>query len=192
MLQVLCEQHGLEVIKILTVNDDYEATVAAIKAAQALTDIVIMSGGVSVGDYDYVNKALRAVGFTIHFDKVAIKPGRPTTFASLDDKLVFGLPGNPVAVFLTFYLFVLRAVQKIYKQSSAPEYFLPLAADFTRKSSDRLEFVPCDILSDGTLIPLEFHGSAHLAALLSCKGFFIVNQGIDKILQGESVEFMQT
>lgn len=189
MLQALCAQHGLEISKVFQVRDDYTTTVATIKQALDVADIIIMSGGVSVGDFDYVNKALCASGVTLHFDKIAIKPGRPTTFGSKDNKLVFGLPGNPVAVFLTFYIFVLHAIKSIFKQQPSRRFFLPLAKNFVRKSSDRLEFVPCTLLANGTLLPLEFHGSAHLAALLECNGFFIINEGIAEVLPNQKVEF---
>lgn len=190
MLQVLCQQFGIDVSYVAKVKDDSAATLAAINQATSMADMVILSGGVSVGDFDYVNQALRAAGFTIHFDKIAIKPGRPTTFGSKENKLVFGLPGNPVAVFLTFYLFVLRAMRNILNIRARVDWLhLPLAQEFVRKSADRFEFVPCDLLANGTLMPLEFHGSAHLAALLKCEGFFVVEQGIKKILVNERVRF---
>lgn len=190
MLQALCKKHGLPIQLITKVKDDYQSTVETLRCASEQAAIVILSGGVSVGDFDYVTKAIAALGFTLHFNKLAIKPARPTTFASKDNKLIFGLPGNPAAVFLAFYLFVMRALKNMLHVKLTDDYlYLPLAQDFQRKSADRLEFVPAALQSDGTILPLKFHGSAHLVALLACKGFFVINQGVEKIAAQERVKF---
>jgi molybdopterin molybdotransferase len=75
-------------------------------------DIVISSGGVSVGDYDFVDRLLEELGATIHVRSVAVKPGKPLTFATLGEKLYFGLPGNPVSAMVTFWRFVRPAIGK--------------------------------------------------------------------------------
>lgn len=191
MLKTLCEKQGFLVTMQNSISDDLAATTAIIKAATASADIVILSGGVSAGDFDYVGSALTQLKFQVHFNRLALKPGRPTTFASLANKYVFGLPGNPVAVYLTFYLFVLRAFRRMLGIAEPQQYFeLPLAKNFSRRNFARTEYVPCTLNADGTLLEIDFHGSAHLAALLNCKGFFVVNQDVKTIAAGEKVRFL--
>ncbi len=74
---------------------------------------MIISGGVSVGDYDFTKPALREIGAEIFFEKVSLRPGKPTVFAKLNDVLIFGLPGNPVSVAVTFHLFVRLAILRM-------------------------------------------------------------------------------
>ena len=90
--------------------DEREATVAALSDALEASDVVIVSGGVSVGPHDHVKPALLALGVREHFWRVALQPGKPTWFGSRADTLVFGLPGNPVSAFVTFSLFVAPAL----------------------------------------------------------------------------------
>ncbi|HBC72013.1 MAG TPA: hypothetical protein DCZ38_04490 [Coxiellaceae bacterium] len=193
MLQTLCYKHGIDVVANLKVGDDYAATVAVLKQYLTTTDIILLSGGVSAGDFDFVTKALSDAGLTMHFNRVAIKPGKPTTFASNDKTaLVFALPGNPVAVYLTFHLFVLRTMKLLFgvKPVDQESYItLPLAQDFKHKETERVVYVPCRLDLNGTLLPLKSHGSAHLAILLQSSGFFVVPKDISELKQGEKATF---
>jgi len=134
---------------------------------------------------------MKEIGFTLHFNRVALKPGKPTTFATYNDKLIFGLSGNPAAVFLTFHLFVLRALRHLLNIAEINNYLsLPLASNFKRKNIRRTEFIPCVLNSDGGLQPLEFHGSAHIVVLMLCNGFFIIEQNIAALKAGDRVKFL--
>lgn len=105
---------GVADVKILPITvDDIEHLKAKIKRAVETCDVLIISGGVSVGDYDFTRPALEQLGATMFFDKIALRPGKPTVFATLDGKLIFGLPGNPVSVAVTFFLFVRTALLKM-------------------------------------------------------------------------------
>ncbi|MGD8937443.1 MAG: molybdopterin molybdotransferase MoeA, partial [Thiogranum sp.] len=106
LLRALAAAHGFEVISEATIGDDPEQTVAALEQAVDQADIAVITGGVSVGDFDYVPQALERLGIAIHFSRLAVKPGKPTTFASGKDRVLLGLPGNPVSVYLMFHLFV--------------------------------------------------------------------------------------
>jgi molybdopterin molybdotransferase len=90
--------------------DEREATVAALADALHASDVVVVSGGVSVGPHDHVKPALLELGVREHFWRVALQPGKPTWFGTRADTLVFGLPGNPVSAFVTFSLFVAPAL----------------------------------------------------------------------------------
>src|SRR5205823_5238049 len=94
--------------------DDTEKLKRQITTAAAQADVLITSGGVSMGVYDFTKAALKELGAEIYFERVALRPGKPTVFARLGNTLVFGLPGNPVSVTVTFNLFArtaLRAMQ---------------------------------------------------------------------------------
>lgn len=191
LLRSLCQRSGLDVVRCEKVADTLEATVEALTASLAEADILILSGGVSVGEFDFVPQALKRVGLTIHFDRLAMQPGKPTTFASAQEKTVFGLPGNPVAVYLMFHLFVLRAVALLAGARHEVCYrTAALGFDYSRKNAGRLAYVPCQLGRDGTIQRINYHGSAHLLALHRADGFFLIPQGASKLSQGERVEFL--
>ena len=127
----------------------------------------------------------------MHFNRIAVKPGKPMTFASLKEKVVFGLPGNPVAVFLMFHIFVLYAARLMMGIKTGVRYInLPLAGDFHRRNAERMAFLPCKWTSDGLLEQIEYHGTAHLRALLDCDGFFVVPKDVTEIKSKETVKFL--
>ena len=131
-LKAFAEQAGASMEILPRTKDDLESLKRQIAAAVGLeskvqspkskvketksqlanrkSQILILSGGVSVGDYDFTKPALRELGAEIYFEKVALRPGKPTVFARLNDCFVFGLPGNPVSVAVTFFLFVRKAI----------------------------------------------------------------------------------
>ena len=191
MLEALCRKHSLDVTVNTIVKDDKDATVSAIGTALNDSDIVVLSGGVSVGDFDYVAEAIKLSGLDLHFNRLAVKPGKPMTFASSGGKAAFGLPGNPVAVFLMFHLFVLYAARLIEGIKTKARYVtLPLAGDFHRRKAERMAFLPCHLKPDGSLLPVEYHGTAHLLALMDCDGFFTVPIGETYIHAGQEVSFL--
>lgn len=102
-------------------------------------DVIITTGGISVGDYDYVREILEGLGVEMRFSKVAMRPGRPVTFGILKDKLVFGLPGNPVSCMVCFELFVRPALLKMmgHTQVFRPRVEAVLAHDLTTKKGLR-------------------------------------------------------
>ncbi|MDQ3321722.1 MAG: molybdopterin molybdotransferase MoeA [Acidobacteriota bacterium] len=101
-------------VRILPIAvDEIENLKAKISRAVETCDVLIISGGVSVGDYDFTKPALRELGAEIFFERVSLRPGKPTVFAKLNGKLIFGLPGNPVSVAVTFFLFVRTALLKM-------------------------------------------------------------------------------
>ncbi len=191
MLSGLCCQYGFEVVCQISVPDQLNATVTMLRERLEQADMLILSGGVSVGQFDFVPEAMRQIGLTVHFDRVAVKPGKPMTFATSDKKVVVGLPGNPVAVFLMFHLFVLKAAGLMAgRETSIRKVSFPLAFDFHRRKADRMAFIPCRLGQDATLHSVEYHGTAHLKALLDCDGFFIVHKGITAISSGQKVDYV--
>lgn len=191
LLAGLCGKYALDVTCQSAVKDDRQSTAQAIKSALLSSDIVILSGGVSMGDLDFVDTAMGDIGLKVHFNRLAVKPGRPMTFASADNKAVFGLPGNPVSVYLMFHLFVLRAAMTAYGMKPAELIELPISEDFKRKKTDRALFAPGVITTGGKVKPVKYHGSAHLIALMKADGFFFVEKGIGAIAVDEKVKFMR-
>ncbi|HYE33765.1 MAG TPA: gephyrin-like molybdotransferase Glp, partial [Methylomirabilota bacterium] len=113
MLASLCESIGCEPVVFPIVPDDAEQTREALSRAFRDCDAVITSGGVSVGEFDFVKSAFQEVGGVINLWRVAIRPGKPFVFGTLESKRLFGLPGNPVSAFVTFLLLVRPALLKM-------------------------------------------------------------------------------
>ena len=190
MLEALCLENNLKIVDSKIVPDDYETTVSEIKAALGKADIVLISGGVSVGDFDFVCDAMAEAGLKVHFNRVAIKPGKPMTFATAAEKVALGLPGNPVSVYMMFHLFVLRAACLItggkFKLRSIS---LLLEKDYKRRGTERISFVPAQLTCNGTVEAVEYHGSAHLSSLLNSDGFFVVPESVSQLSIGDNVDF---
>ncbi|MCU0523236.1 MAG: molybdopterin molybdotransferase MoeA [Elainella sp. Prado103] len=125
-LAALVAQAGAEPLPLGIVRDDPEATREAITQALSMADVVLSSGGVSVGDYDYIDRILAELGAEIAIRAVAVKPGKPLTVATFPPPqfptLYFGLPGNPVSAFVTFWRFVQPALRKL---SGLSDHWLP-------------------------------------------------------------------
>ena len=119
MLEAFAEKYAeVEVLPIAV--DNLDGLKDTISNAIENCDLLMISGGVSVGDYDFTKPALRQLGAELFFEKVALKPGKPTVYAKLNNKLIFGLPGNPVSIAVTFFVFVRMALLKM-QHASKPE-----------------------------------------------------------------------
>ena len=150
-------------------------------------DMILLSGGVSMGDFDFVPAALRENDVTIYFHNVGIKPGKPTLFGRRGETFVFGLPGNPVAVFVIFEIFVKPLIAKVYGiPYSAKNEEGILEDPIDRKDADRESFRPVRI-EKGRIIPLEYHGSSHINALSNANGLIQLEKGVEHIEQGSKV-----
>jgi molybdopterin molybdotransferase len=191
LLAGLASTWGLELVLRAHAADSAESTRAVIAQALERADLVALSGGVSAGVFDHVQEALRACGLTVSFHRLAVKPGRPMTFAHGPAGLVFGLPGNPVPVYLMFHLFVLRAAAALQGAPSPLRRLQPaLAQPFTRRKTDRLEYVPARLDEHGRAAQVHHHGTAHLLAQGEADGFFAVPAGVASIPAGEPVELL--
>lgn len=172
---------------------DEEASITPLlKKALEENDVVLISGGVSFGDFDLVPGVMRSLGLKIHFDQVAMQPGKPLTFCTGERKAVFGLPGNPVSTFVQFEVMVRAFLNRMTGVTEvAPVLQLPLAADYSRKRAGRLSWIPCTITPAGEAMPVEYHGSAHISALSGAWGMIIVPRGQSWIQKGETVSVRQ-
>lgn len=130
----------VEIIDMGVVPDQKQALRDALQLASEQADVVLTSGGVSVGDADYVKEILAEIG-QVDFWKIAMKPGRPLAFGKINDTLFFGLPGNPVSVMVTFYQFVSPAIQQLSGQSCQARQLIQVPCVSTiKKRPGRFEF----------------------------------------------------
>lgn len=140
MLHAALTQLGVEIMDMGIIRDKPAELEQAFLTAAKENDVIITSGGVSVGDADYVTDILRRIG-QIHFWKIAIKPGKPLTFGKIQQATFFGLPGNPVSAANTFYQFVQPALHRLMgQQSKKPIQFQVTCVSNLTKRPGRLEF----------------------------------------------------
>ncbi len=168
---------------------DNETSVEEALARAEGCDVLLISGGVSMGDFDLVPGGLRRRGFDIRFDRVAVQPGKPTTFAVSDRASCFGLPGNPVSSFVIFELLVRPFLFALMGHEYRPAALrLPLAETFTRKSGARQAWVPVAIGADGRIAKMAYHGSSHISALCGADGLIAFPEGVTEIAASAIVE----
>ena len=166
-------------------EDTPEELIEKISTALSVSDLVILTGGVSMGDFDYVPAAMESAGGSILFKSIAIQPGRPTVFARYGDKFIFGLPGNPVSSFVLFELLVKPFVLKMMGCDPASHlHLLPMATGYSRKKSSRKSVVPV-LVEKGQVHLLEYHSSAHINAYTRANAMLIVETGQTQIKKGE-------
>src|SRR5262249_47255574 len=175
-----------------TIEDTPETTRRALLGAGREHDIVIPSGGVSMGDYDLVKAALAELGAEIFFDKVSIRPGKPTVFARAGSTFYFGLPGNPVSTSVTFNVFARPAIRRML---GAPAPLLPtvgaVAARDIKDTSDRRSYLPGRLsIEQGRALvtPLKWGGSSDLVAFINANALIIVPEETHEISKGEPVD----
>jgi molybdopterin molybdotransferase len=167
-------------------RDDEEETFSIISGAIAENDLVLITGGVSMVDYDFVPAVLERAGVKILFTRVAVQPGKPTTFGVHPKALVFGLPGNPVSSYVQFELLVRPLIYKMMGFLWEPLSISLLMKDrFSRSSSDRMGLIPVIITRDGFAEAVEYHGSAHISALPGASGIISIPRGVNIIEKGE-------
>lgn len=182
MLAVFARKAGADVEMFPIVKDEIANLKAQITKAARKADVLIITGGVSVGDYDFTKPALRQLGAEILFERVSLKPGKPTVFAKLDNKLVFGLPGNPVSVAVTFYLFVRTALLKMQAAKNAElKKGFAVVSEKLKGARERDSFLPVSIETNekGKLIveALRFSGSSNFIAFSRATALAFVPMG---------------
>lgn len=179
------KQIGMEVKYAGIAADTPEETAFMINEQLQHCDVLLITGGVSLGDYDYVPAVIESLGFNVKFRSMAVQPGKPTLFAEKNGKFIFGLPGNPVSSFVQFEILVKPLLYRIMGTTFKPRTVkLPMATGYSRKRNDRKSFVPVRYES-GKIEPLEYHGSAHIHAFEQAWGIISLNIGEDNVKPGE-------
>jgi molybdopterin molybdotransferase len=159
------------------------------KEAAAENDVVLMSGGVSMGDFDLVPGILKNNNVELLFEKIALKPGKPTVFGVSKDLYCFGLPGNPVSTFVVFELMVKPFLYKLMEHDYIPPNVqMPLGETTSRKDTERRGWIPVAITDAGTLRKVEYHDSGHINALCGADGLVCMDIGVGEIPEGTNVQ----
>ncbi len=190
-LMAQAAETGLPAKYLGIVPDDPGAVPELIERTSGEIDVYIFSGGVSMGDYDFVPGGLEEAGFELLVHGAAIKPGRPLLFGRRDDAWVFGLPGNPVSVFVLFEMIVKPFCFRLMGHDYRPlEVAARLERDFTRKDAVRTAHVPVRLTPDGWVRFIEYHGSAHIHAYTRADGILRIPAGVESLKKGEEVRIV--
>jgi len=169
------------------VKDDRKATLNSIKDSVDKCDILLLTGGVSAGEFDFVPDILTEISAEILFKSIAVQPGKPTVFSRFKDKYIFGLPGNPVSAFVQFELLVKNLINK-YLGIDEPnnDATFTMGTDIVRKKTERKSFLPV-LIRKGEVFPIDYNGSAHIHSYTFADGIVAIEQGDLMLKKGDLV-----
>ena len=173
------------------VKDDEKILVKKLKESSKISDIVITTGGVSVGDADYIKSALKKVG-KVNFWKIAIKPGRPLAYGKINDASCFGLPGNPVSAAVTFQIFIIPAIRKMLQMIATSKLTIKAQVKSTlSKKKGRIEYKRGLLEQKNGLNIVNttgLQGSNILSSLSKANCYIRLSSETEKIKKGDIVE----
>jgi len=187
-LTAAIQQTGFTVNEISSIPDDYELTKQTLDDAITTNEVLVISGGISVGDYDFVGKALKELEVEQVYYKIKQKPGKPMFFGKKGNTLIFALPGNPSAAILCYYQYVLMALKKrsgAINNYGIREIKLSLMNDFVKKG-DRAQFLKAKITEEG-VDALGSQSSAMLNTFAVSDGLIYVPHDVNEIKAGSYV-----
>lgn len=172
-------------------KDTREDTEAKIRSGLAAGDVVVSSGGVSMGDYDYVSEVLRQLG-TVHFTSVAQQPGKPLTYATLDGKPFFGLPGNPVSTMVSFELYVRPALRRMmgHRALFRPEVTAVLTGGL-KSPADKRSFLRAVVSREGDRVLASLtgpQGSGMIHSMVEANALLVIPEATRRMEAGEQVK----
>ncbi len=183
------ENAGCEARYYGIAGDNEAVTFDKIQAASLQSDIILLTGGVSVGDFDFVPAIIEKSGFDIKFRTMAVQPGKPTIFATKGRQFLFGLPGNPVSAFVQFHLLGGMLIRRMTGSADDERILrIPMGVDYRRKKSSRKSFLPVKITTQATILPVEYHGSAHIHSFVHADGIISIEIGQTELLKGDLVD----
>lgn len=188
-LRALLRRLGCVVTDMGIVPDKLDATIAALKTASSAHDLVLTSGGVSVGEEDHIKPAVQALG-QLNLWQIAIKPGKPFAYGKINDTHFIGLPGNPVSSFVTFLLLVRPFILKLQGVSNLAPYSIAANAHFDWPKADkRREFLRVRHNATGGLELFDNQSSGVLTSAVWADGL-VDNPAGKTIAHGDSVQFI--
>ena len=186
-LKTALKQLHINKIQILYATDKPEIVTDTLQKALQQSDVVLLTGGISVGDYDFVLQAATKCGVEKLFHKVKQRPGKPLYFGKRENKLVFGLPGNPSSVLTCFYQYVLTALEKLSKRKIGLQTLqAPLAKAF-QKNAGLTHFLK-GFYEGKTAMPLDAQESYRLSSFAKSNCLIQIDEDITSLKEGELVD----
>lgn len=191
-LRGMLSRLNVEIIDLGIVRDNAEDTRAAMEKAASVADVVISSGGVSAGDADFVTQVFHELG-EVGFWKIAMRPGRPLAFGQIDNAFFFGLPGNPVAVMVTFLQFVQPAIKHVMGlKESDPFTIKATCLSKLRKSLGRVEYqrgvIGNDEQGNLTVASTGKQGAGRISSMSAANCLIVVAADVPGVEPGDTVE----
>ena len=190
MLLDLVRRWGMTPVDLGHVRDDAALVGDALTKSARLADVVLTTGGASAGDEDHISAALRAAG-ALNLWRIALKPGRPLALGMWDGVPVFGLPGNPVAAFVTALIFAHPTLQKMSGAGWSTPHALMLPAGFSKsKKAGRQEYLRAKIGEDGRIQVFKSEGSGRVSSISWARGLVRLEDGARDITPGDPVAYI--
>lgn len=186
-LKAVLQQLHIDNIQVYYATDKPEIITDTLKNALERSDVVLLTGGISVGDYDFVLQAANECGVEKLFHKVKQRPGKPLYFGKKGNKLVFGLPGNPSSVLTCFYQYVLLALEKLsIRKVSLQTLQVPLAKSI-QKNTGLTHFLK-GVYNGKSALPLEAQESYRLSSFATANCLIQINEEVTACKEGELVD----
>lgn len=190
-LSALVAETGAEAIQLGIARDNKESLTEKLTSAKN-ADIIISSGGVSVGDYDFVKDVLEEMGSTMRFWKVAMKPGKPLAFGVIGGKPAFGLPGNPISSMVAFEQFVRPVLLRLSGRTEIfRTIFKAVLTDDLKIKPGRMNFIRAKLNITGngfSVTPLTGQGSSTLSTMVNANAYIIVPADSEGFKSGDTVK----
>jgi len=190
----LVRQFGGEIVRQERVPDEFDLLLKKARAVKNAFDLLLLSGGASVGEYDFGKKLLSVLGFKTHFTTVNLRPGKPLVFATRGKQAAFILPGNPVSHFVTLHVAVRLALEKFSGANVAwPRAKIQLAENFEAQPGGRETFWPARMeIDNGELVarPLRWQSSGDVTALAGAKALLHLDAGAQPPKAGEDISVL--
>jgi molybdopterin molybdotransferase len=178
--------------RILPIARDTVAHTREIVTQALTSDLLLLSGGVSVGKYDVVEPVLAGLGAEFFFDRVLIQPGQPVVFGRVGATFFFGLPGNPSSTMVTFEIFARAALELLAGQRDTwlPMPFAQLTREF-RHRPGLTRFLPAHLSDDGAEVtPVDWHGSGDVPALSRANAYLVADPAQPEYARGEFIRIL--
>ncbi len=190
-LAALAQRAGAEIRDYGIIPDDRDAQREALRVGMEAHDVLLSTGGVSVGDRDYLPELIAELGCETHLRQVAIQPGKPIVFATRELRAVFALAGNPLSSYVQFLLLVQPFLCALQGGGAAPRVVRGVLGEtLTRANAGRTLYRPVTMGNDGVVRPVAYHGSGHVTAYADADGLALMPEGVGELVVGEGVEVL--
>ncbi len=194
ILKGLLENEGADVVYFGIVEDEPELMLKTFNRALSSVDILITTGGVSKGKYDFVKDVVKELGFDVKFTMTNIRPGRPLVFGVKENKLFFGLPGYPSAMVVNALEFLIPAIRKIGGiKSFENRYLTGVASEQLKSREGRVDFVRVNLYSDGGVLKVKNAGSqqtSNFTSMALCEALAVIDENRGTVKEGEEVRVL--